>query len=63
MEINTLALILDDQLLVIVASIYIYDCCLLRNGCQLQKGESNTPKQQKVGVLNLVALWTQDKGS
>lgn len=36
---------------------------LLRNGCPSLKGESSTPKQQKEDVLNLVALWTQDKGS
>lgn len=34
-----------------------------RNECLSQKGESSTPKQQKVGVLNLVASWTQGKGS
>lgn len=63
MEIYALALIVDDHMLVIVASTYIYYCCFLRNGCQLLKGGSNTPKQRRVGVLNLVALWTQDKGS
>lgn len=36
---------------------------LPRNGCPSLKGESNTPKQQKEDVLNLAALWTQDKGS
>lgn len=41
----------------------IYFFLLPRNGCPSLKGESNTPKQQKVDVLNLVALWTQDRGS
>lgn len=42
---------------------YLFIFCLSRNGCPLQKGESSTLKQQKEDVLNLVALWTQDKGS
>lgn len=56
-------LILVNQLLVSVALISVYYTFLPRNGCQLLKGESSTPKQQKEDVLNLVALWTPDKAS